>query len=717
MAKTEIVIDGQANDWIDRPLLHEDPAGDAETGYLDLTKAYAFVNQNAVYVLIEIVDPAAPFVQIDFVVNTDKGEHNFGWRPGSGTENSSFALGSVFEGRIDLIDLGMPESIVRLTEIRVMVGEEHPSPDWHAADIWNSGVAQVVRVDEVDAYPSEKASSNMAGDPSQPQAMLELENFLSEEPLTERPRYVWLEQRGMYAEYLYRQFHQNAQEAAWGPDGNLYVADGSGKHIVRLAPDGTMDDLGIWRNHIYMQEFGPNAIEFDLDGNLFFNTGPHLFRLNTDGSIDWIFTAEGGHIRSLTMDETGVLYYSLGTGAIYQWNPAGQDLLLTDEFHDPPILIGPEGKLYLFDYGQDRIMVLDVHSREVSLFAEGMFGPEGAYMRFDPDGDLWVRGTPFAYQFSTTGELKPFTVDGNPGKDFRWHLAGDIVFDDTGTLWVTYASGEIVRLVPNDPTIPDPAFSSDLVYPSFEASDVAVGPNGEVYATNLVPGNVWRFEPDGSYEVIWEHGDMGRVAVAVDPNGTLFVGSVWGEIVKIENGTISHYANLKTERMVIAGDGQLYVAAGQEGEPYEIVRITGVDTYEVVATEIDGIPLGDTTVQISPAMDHGLYVLSESSATIFYLDFEGQGYSIVKLANAVMYPRLASSPVTGKMYFLAHFFPASADTDLQRYTLYEYEPGGAFEVVAPVVPGDPWGMDVSPDGQWLYIIEVGAVDKIPLGEP
>ena len=70
-----------------------------------------------------------------------------------------------------------------------------------------------------------------------------------------------------------------------------------------------------------------------------------------------------------------------------------------------------------------------------------------------------------------------------------------------------------------------------------------------------------------------------------------------------------------------------------------------------------------------------------------------------------------------EFFFLAHYFPASADTELQRYTLYEYEPGGEFEVVAPVVPGDPWGMDVSPDGQWLTVIEVGAVDKIPLSAP
>jgi sugar lactone lactonase YvrE len=541
--------------------------------------------------------------------------------------------------------------------------------------------------------------------------------FLSAEPLTERPRYVWLEQKGIYADYLHRQFLQNSQEAAWSPDEYLYVADGSGKHIVRIAPDGTMDDLGLWKNHIYMQEYGPNAIEFDRDGNLFFNTGPHLFRLNTDGSIEWIFTAEQGNIRSLTMDETGVLFYSLNTGPIYQWNPDGEDILLADEYHDPQILIGPEGQLlYISDYGMNRVVVLDVNSREARIFAEGYFGREGCYMRFDPEGDLWTRGTTFAYQFSPDGEIKPFTIDGRPGSDFRWHLAGDIEFDDNGNLWVTYGSGEVVRLAPVDPESSDSDFTSELIYDSFEASEVAVGPQGEVYATDLVPGSVWRFTPDGSYEIIWEHGDQGRVGIAVNDQGAIYAGSIFGEILKLENGEISHYADLVTERMIIAGDGNLYAAVGGDGSGYRVVRITGVDTYETFASEIAGVPLGDAPVQLAPAMDHGLYVLAQSNGTLFYINFEGEGKVVARLSESMEFAVMASSPVTDIIYFLAHVVNDQGP-ECRPYALCQYDPGGQLEVVSPVVPGDPWGMDVSPDGKWLYIVEVGAIDKVPLGEP
>lgn len=49
---TEIVIDGEGDDWIDRPLLGEDLAEDAERDFLDLTNACAFVNENSLYVLV-----------------------------------------------------------------------------------------------------------------------------------------------------------------------------------------------------------------------------------------------------------------------------------------------------------------------------------------------------------------------------------------------------------------------------------------------------------------------------------------------------------------------------------------------------------------------------------------------------------------------------------------------------------------------------------------
>ena len=62
---TQITIDGQADDWAGRPILLDDPTGDAEGGFLDFTTGYGFANQDAVYLLVEVADPAAPVTEFN----------------------------------------------------------------------------------------------------------------------------------------------------------------------------------------------------------------------------------------------------------------------------------------------------------------------------------------------------------------------------------------------------------------------------------------------------------------------------------------------------------------------------------------------------------------------------------------------------------------------------------------------------------------------------
>ena len=62
---TQITIDGQTDDWAGRPILLDDPTGDAEGGFLDFTTGYGFANQDAVYLLVEVADPAAPVTEFN----------------------------------------------------------------------------------------------------------------------------------------------------------------------------------------------------------------------------------------------------------------------------------------------------------------------------------------------------------------------------------------------------------------------------------------------------------------------------------------------------------------------------------------------------------------------------------------------------------------------------------------------------------------------------
>lgn len=162
--ETQIFVDGFGDDWAGKPLLFEDPPGNGESGILDLSKGYAFVNDHAVYLLVEPDDPDAEFTQ--FVVQFDLGARRLqiAWAPhwssgviadvtGRWTEvgnanRSSFALGQALEARIDLRDLGLPDSVV-LNFVWVRAGECCEQGIWRIADSWEPRLA-LPNVDESD---------------------------------------------------------------------------------------------------------------------------------------------------------------------------------------------------------------------------------------------------------------------------------------------------------------------------------------------------------------------------------------------------------------------------------------------------------------------------------------------------------------------------------------------------------------------------------------
>ena len=153
--ETKIEIDGVGDDWVDRPLLYEDKAEDAETGFLDITRVYTFVNQDALYLLMEVVNPDAEFSQIDVELSADFDRVLVNWRPGE-TEwkqfpRSQFVLGTVLEGRIDLADIGLPEETVVISQIRVMYGTNLSQEEWREVDGFIPLLKPVVWVNEYDS--------------------------------------------------------------------------------------------------------------------------------------------------------------------------------------------------------------------------------------------------------------------------------------------------------------------------------------------------------------------------------------------------------------------------------------------------------------------------------------------------------------------------------------------------------------------------------------
>lgn len=531
--------------------------------------------------------------------------------------------------------------------------------------------------------------------------------------LTERLSHVDMADPSLLADYLYRSFIQIPVGVVWGPDEHLYIADWTGQHVVRMAKDYSYDDLLFWQSVSPLQEDGPRHIAFDSQSNLYVANHSRIYRVTPDGTVTELQGLMGSPTGSIIVGPGDVLYYTDrgDPGALYRVNSDGSsELLINNILHSENMAFAPDGSLYMTQLGVAQILKIDLTTRVVTTFATDICTFDPCYLAVDSEGDLWVRGIFYLTRFDPDGSIKPYVLDGEtyPGGPLNWHTAGGIAFDDVGSLWITSYNSWIYRMIPVNPGTPDPEFSLQLAYPGLEASDLEVHPDGSVYGTDMNTHQLLRFSGGSEPASVYSHPAIGRSAVAIDQNGTIYLSLTTGEIVVInQDGTASHYASVNTRRMVIGGDGNLYAIAGAYGESKTLVRVTGVDEITVLADQIDSIPLGNGESHLALALNNGLYLFMENSRQLFKVDFNGQGYLLADLSvlgqgGPVVF---AASPTTGEIFYL----PCGP------YEVFRISPDGEYTgMLAGSIYGDPWGIDVSADGEWLYVAESGVIDHIPI---
>lgn len=669
--ETEIVIDGQVDDWEGRPLIADDGI-DVEGGYLDITQVYAFANMDALYLRLDVADPAAPLEQIDLGIQAGGQGFILSHVPGSQegylanvgpTTETTFGYGSSLEIRVDRAEFGDPAEI-SLYRVNVMVGECCDPSTWLTADNVE-GFGDTPVVYEVDAGTLAEGMAEAA---------------------TSRPHHVYLPD-GSPAAYLHRAFIQVPVGMARGPDGLVYIADWLGRHIVRMSPDGSAEELGIWQaNPGLWQMDSPHDLAFDSTGTLYALDHSHIYRIDADNTVEALPDA---------------------TGSLWRWTPDEGPSLITDGIPwAEDVVVGLDGTVYVSQMQQDRVVKVDPGTGAVTVFASGGLGyTDPIFMTLDAEGDLWIRGIFTLRQFAPDGSEKPYTIDGSP-PTFNWHTSAGLAFDGEGRLWVASYGSWVARL---DPTSGADDYTLTIPVPGWESSDLAIDSSGGVIAVNDDTEEVWRYTLDGEGELLTQlDGPGGRVSVAVDREGTIFLGLPWNGVVYLDaNGEPVHYADVLTRRMVFGADGLLYAVQEGADQRMSIVRISGPDSVETVTTTLGGSTITGE-VHLSPAPDGGLYAFSEETRILYTLSPDGQSEVFLDLAElggsgpAVM----AASP-TGEVFVIMH----------GPYALVRISPDGQMQDYVYGIYGDPWGMVVSPDGEWLYIAENGALDAIPTAYP
>ena len=544
--------------------------------------------------------------------------------------------------------------------------------------------------------------------------MVDTSPALLTEPISKLPGNVLLPSGGT-ADYFYLADLQIPLGLAWGPDDLLYVADYTGHRIATVSREGEIVDLGLWQTLQSLQDEGPVGIAFNSSGDLYFHNGVSLFRRDPSGEIFELTGIPEGLIGGIAFSPEDELFFTLrNLGLVYQWNNGESELVASILPNAENLVFGQDGSLYLTQMSIDHVMKIDLATRDREVFATGVCLIDPCFLAVDPEGDLWVRGLGSLHQFSPEGEEKGFIIDDEnyPGGPISWNTSAGIAFDQQGGLWLASYASKLMYYLPIEPGIVDPAFESNSISPGLGVWAMDYDSGGSVYASDSLGNQIIKIAPSGTAEVFYHHGFEGHSALAIDELDQVYIGLPTGEIIFVEqDGSVFHFADLLTRRMTIGQDGVLYAVVGDYNQPKQIARITDVDTYTILASEIGGIQLGDGEVDIAPAGDGGLYIISPSysdlnSSTLFYLGFDGNGYLIETLTLPSGAPGMPLDTLPGNEgIILLSYGPNN---------LYRLIPGTDPEILATRIAGDPTEVLISPDGLWVYVAESGAINKIPI---
>jgi outer membrane protein assembly factor BamB len=533
---------------------------------------------------------------------------------------------------------------------------------------------------------------------------------------TERPSHYSLRlDYSKLGEYLYRGFVQVPRGMTRGPDGRIYAADWNGRHIISMGMDGSIEDLGLWKDPIRWGKSGPHFVAFDSKGILYVVSYGHILKVYPDGTTDDVIGHDAFLFGGIAInDQDQVFYAERSKGEIFTISPEGERVLVASGLDDAEgMVFGLDGTLYVAQSLLNQVVQIDIETGSVEPFFSWDSYQETIFLAVDEDGDIWIRGKGALFQVSPEGVEKPFLIGGEEysGEIIGLATSGGIAFDESGQLWIASYSSKIMRLSDPVPGQKDSWASLETVFPGLETRTMAVDEHSNVFIPNMHTNEVWKIDPVGEVEVILELGDSEGVdSLAPGPEGFLYLGMSSGEVIRMDDNQVrEHYADINATSMTFGSDGLLYAISQDKNDgSFEVVRISGVDTLEVITKEIAGYVLGagslglpdNDYVKIEPAADQGLYLFDATHHVLLFLDFNGEGHFIREL-EPVGHQRVAIA-LDGTVYHIA-------DGD---YDLYASSPDGGSETLAYDLYGDPEALSISKDGEWLFVAENGAIDMI-----
>lgn len=282
-----------------------------------------------------------------------------------------------------------------------------------------------------------------------------------------------------------------ANGLVFGPDGDLYVAEGHGSEISAInTRDGSVRNISRSDDPIEC----PDDLAFGADGTMYVTE----FAL---GRVS--MRHPGGEVSVLDADvpsANGVTTHG--------------DRVFVDEFR-------PGG----------RIMELYPDGRERRVIAEGVDWPNG--LAVGPDYHLY-------YPSVFAGELWKVGIDAGSPERVASGLSSPtaVKFSPEGELYASLAGGDVLRV--------DPRSGSTVVVASLpQGSDnLAFRRDGWLFVSNQLNGSIVGIDHDGASAVLISPGLVGPFGIDVAPDGTICAADALSYAVLSQDGVIDRPASV-----------------------------------------------------------------------------------------------------------------------------------------------------------------------------
>ena len=267
-------------------------------------------------------------------------------------------------------------------------------------------------------------------------------------------------------------------------DGTAFIGTGNDGKVFKVTADGT-GTLFYDSPELEVHALAPGP-----EGGLYVGTSPdgRVYRVDSGGAATPFFDPEDKYIWALATDAKGVLYAATGDkGTVYRITPDGQG----------------------------------------AAFFETK-ATHATTMRMEASGALLVGTANPGRVFRVAEAKKGFLLLDTPYQEVRAIRA-----DSRGAIYVAALNGKPSAAGAGDPSEPTPppppptpSVSTDIV--SFAVVDVTVSGQstptaGGRESSSAVSGGVYRIEPDGLYDLLWESKQDSPYDVSLEPDGAVLV--------------------------------------------------------------------------------------------------------------------------------------------------------------------------------------------------